>query len=66
MNVLLAEDCGRQLEVDDKLSKDDELSSVAVETLSPACDKPVEVSASKYPVDDILVLEDDKLEEGGE
>jgi len=56
----LAEDCGRQQEVDDKLSKDDELSSVAVETLSPACDKPVEVSASKYLVGDKPVLVDDK------
>jgi len=56
----LAEDCERQPEVDDKLSKDDELLSVAVETLLPACDKPVEVSASKYLVDDKVVLEDDK------
>lgn len=59
-NVLVAEDCGRQQEVDDKLSKDDELSLVAVETLLPVCDKPVEVSASKYLVGDKLVLEDGK------
>ena len=65
MNVLLAEDCGRQREVGDKLSKDDELLSVAVETLSPACDTPVEVSASKYLVGDKLVLVDDKSVEGG-
>lgn len=60
MNVLSAGGCGRQREVGDKLSKDGELLSVAVETLSLACGKPMEVSASIYLADDKLAAVDDK------